>query len=180
MADAGPPRQESNLRTRLHELTQKDGAPFVPYAVWKIYFRRICHLGVAACAAYFGRTDHPVSRTRRSSKRRQDPITSSCGCTRCFRSCSLDGDTGAAHRPSSCLARCFFSHSVRRGRKKLAPPSDCRSHDPACRRYARDLYSSRGYTPWSPEMNAWSSDPIPARFLQHRTALERQGALVSR
>ena len=27
-------------------------------------------------------------------------------------------------------------------------------------------------------MNAWSSDPIPARFLQHRTALERQGALV--
>jgi ubiquinol-cytochrome c reductase cytochrome b subunit len=35
-----------------------------------------------------------------------------------------------------------------------------------------------GYTPWSPEMNAWSSDPIPARFLQHRTALERQGALV--
>jgi ubiquinol-cytochrome c reductase cytochrome b subunit len=35
-----------------------------------------------------------------------------------------------------------------------------------------------GYTPWSPEMNAWSSDPIPVRFLQHRTALERQGALV--
>jgi len=27
-------------------------------------------------------------------------------------------------------------------------------------------------------MNAWSSDPIPARVLQHRTALERQGALV--
>jgi ubiquinol-cytochrome c reductase cytochrome b subunit len=27
-------------------------------------------------------------------------------------------------------------------------------------------------------MNAWSSDPIPPRFLQRRTALERQGALV--
>ena len=27
-------------------------------------------------------------------------------------------------------------------------------------------------------MNAWSSDPIPPRFLQQRTALERQGALV--
>jgi ubiquinol-cytochrome c reductase cytochrome b subunit len=27
-------------------------------------------------------------------------------------------------------------------------------------------------------MNAWSAEPIPARFLQHRTALERQGALV--
>jgi ubiquinol-cytochrome c reductase cytochrome b subunit len=27
-------------------------------------------------------------------------------------------------------------------------------------------------------MNAWSSDPIPSQFLEHRTALERQGALV--
>ena len=27
-------------------------------------------------------------------------------------------------------------------------------------------------------MNAWSSSPIPLRFLQHRTALDRQGALV--
>jgi ubiquinol-cytochrome c reductase cytochrome b subunit len=35
-----------------------------------------------------------------------------------------------------------------------------------------------GYTPWSPHMNAWSGDLIPARFLQHRTALQRQGALV--
>jgi ubiquinol-cytochrome c reductase cytochrome b subunit len=27
-------------------------------------------------------------------------------------------------------------------------------------------------------MNAWSSDPIPARYLKGRSALERQGALV--
>jgi ubiquinol-cytochrome c reductase cytochrome b subunit len=31
--------------------------------------------------------------------------------------------------------------------------------------------------PWSPHMNAWSSDPVPDQFL-HGTALERQGALV--
>jgi len=35
-----------------------------------------------------------------------------------------------------------------------------------------------GYTPWSPHMNAWSGDPVPARMLQGTTALERQGALV--
>jgi ubiquinol-cytochrome c reductase cytochrome b subunit len=35
-----------------------------------------------------------------------------------------------------------------------------------------------GYTPWSPKMEAWSGEPIPAEFLHGRTALERQGALV--
>jgi ubiquinol-cytochrome c reductase cytochrome b subunit len=33
-------------------------------------------------------------------------------------------------------------------------------------------------TPWSPEMEAWSSDPIPAQYLASRSALERQGALL--
>jgi ubiquinol-cytochrome c reductase cytochrome b subunit len=34
------------------------------------------------------------------------------------------------------------------------------------------------HTPWSPVMNAWSSQPIPAEYLHGRTALERRGALV--
>jgi ubiquinol-cytochrome c reductase cytochrome b subunit len=34
------------------------------------------------------------------------------------------------------------------------------------------------YAPWSPQMNAWSGEPVPARFLNGTTALERQGALV--
>lgn len=34
------------------------------------------------------------------------------------------------------------------------------------------------YAPWSPQMNAWSGEPVPARFLHGTTALERQGALV--
>src|SRR5215471_3488925 len=32
--------------------------------------------------------------------------------------------------------------------------------------------------PWSPVMDAWSGEPIPAKYLANRTALERQGALV--
>jgi ubiquinol-cytochrome c reductase cytochrome b subunit len=32
--------------------------------------------------------------------------------------------------------------------------------------------------PWSPVMDAWSGEPIPAKYLTKRTALERQGALV--
>jgi ubiquinol-cytochrome c reductase cytochrome b subunit len=34
------------------------------------------------------------------------------------------------------------------------------------------------YTPWSPIMNAWTSNPIPEADLKDRTPLERQGALV--
>lgn len=34
------------------------------------------------------------------------------------------------------------------------------------------------YTPWSPVMNAWTSDPVPAKYLHNRTPLESQGALV--
>jgi ubiquinol-cytochrome c reductase cytochrome b subunit len=34
------------------------------------------------------------------------------------------------------------------------------------------------YTPWSPIMNAWTSDPIPVGYLHDRTPLERQGAIV--
>ena len=33
-------------------------------------------------------------------------------------------------------------------------------------------------TPWSPRMDAWTREPIPAELIANRTALERQGALV--
>jgi ubiquinol-cytochrome c reductase cytochrome b subunit len=35
-----------------------------------------------------------------------------------------------------------------------------------------------GNAPWSPLMDAWSGEPIPAQYLKGRTALQRQGALV--
>lgn len=33
-------------------------------------------------------------------------------------------------------------------------------------------------TPWSPHMDAWSGDPIPAHFLAHVTPLQREGAII--
>lgn len=33
-------------------------------------------------------------------------------------------------------------------------------------------------TPWSPHMSAWSSDPVPAHFLEHATPLQREGAII--
>ena len=34
------------------------------------------------------------------------------------------------------------------------------------------------YTPWSPIMNAWSSDAVSVKYMHDRTPLEREGALV--
>lgn len=34
------------------------------------------------------------------------------------------------------------------------------------------------YAPWSPQMNAWSQNPTPPRYLKGRTPLELRGALV--
>ena len=34
------------------------------------------------------------------------------------------------------------------------------------------------YAPWSPHMEAWSGDPTPAQYVQGRSPLELQGALV--
>jgi ubiquinol-cytochrome c reductase cytochrome b subunit len=34
------------------------------------------------------------------------------------------------------------------------------------------------YTPWSPIMDAWTSDPTPPQYLRNRTPLEHQGAIV--
>lgn len=34
------------------------------------------------------------------------------------------------------------------------------------------------YAPWSPRMDAWSSEPVPPKLLVGRSALERQGAVV--
>jgi ubiquinol-cytochrome c reductase cytochrome b subunit len=34
------------------------------------------------------------------------------------------------------------------------------------------------YTPWSPVMDAWTSDPVPPAYLVHATPLEHQGAIV--
>jgi ubiquinol-cytochrome c reductase cytochrome b subunit len=35
-----------------------------------------------------------------------------------------------------------------------------------------------GSTPWSPHMDAWSGDPVPAQYLHKATPLVRQGAVI--
>src|SRR5271155_2322909 len=47
--------KRATYEAEYHALTKKDGAPFVPYAVWKdLFFAAFVLLAVAACAIYFG------------------------------------------------------------------------------------------------------------------------------
>src|SRR5499425_1817446 len=47
--------KRATYMTEYHELTKKEGAPFVPYAIWKdLFFAAFILLAVAACALYFG------------------------------------------------------------------------------------------------------------------------------
>src|SRR6202161_1928420 len=47
--------KKTTYETEYHELTKKDGEPFVPYAIWKdMFFVAFILLAVAACALYFG------------------------------------------------------------------------------------------------------------------------------
>jgi ubiquinol-cytochrome c reductase cytochrome b subunit len=47
--------RRATYEAEYHELTKRDGAPFVPYAVWKdLFFAGIILLAVAACALFFG------------------------------------------------------------------------------------------------------------------------------
>ena len=164
-----------------HELTQKDGAPFVPYAVWKdLFFAAFIVLAVATCAAYFGPfgpTGQPDPTIIQTAPRPDyfflwlyavlsflppsmetpalliGPVIV-IGALLLLPFLSGEGEKSWRRRPIAVLTILLVAVTL------------------------ATFTHLAGYTPWSPHMNAWSSDPIPARFLEHRTALERQGALV--
>ena len=173
--------KRATYENEYHELTQKDGAPFVPYAVWKdLFFAAFMVLAVATCAAYFGPfgpTGQPDPTVIQTAPRPDyfflwlyavlsflppsmetpalliGPVIV-IGALLLLPFLSGEGEKSWRRRPIAVLTILLVAVTL------------------------ATFTHLAGYTPWSPHMNAWSSDPIPARFLQHRTALERQGALV--
>jgi ubiquinol-cytochrome c reductase cytochrome b subunit len=173
--------KRATYENEYHELTRKDGAPFVPYAVWKdLFFAASIVLAVAACAAYFGPfgpTGQPDPTIIQTAPRPDyfflwlyavlsflppsmetpalliGPVIV-IGALLLLPFLSGEGEKSWRRRPIAVLTILLVAVTL------------------------ATFTHLAGYTPWSPHMNAWSSEPIPARFLQHRTALERQGALV--
>jgi ubiquinol-cytochrome c reductase cytochrome b subunit len=164
-----------------HELTHKQGVPFVPNAVWKdILFSAFILLSIAACAVYFGPFGpggQPDPTVIQTSPRpdffflwlyallsflppsAETPILLIGPAIGIIVLLALplvagEGEKSWKRRPIAVLAMLLIAVAL------------------------GTLTHLAEHTPWSPVMNAWSAEPIPQEYLQRRTALERRGALV--
>jgi ubiquinol-cytochrome c reductase cytochrome b subunit len=163
------------------ELTHKEGVPFVPQAVWKdIFFSAFILLSIAACAVYFGpfgpggQPDPTIIQTAPRPDyfflwiyallsflppSAETPILLIGPAIGIIILLALplvagEGEKSWKRRPIAVLTVLLIAVAL------------------------GTLTHLGGYTPWSPVMDAWSSQPIPSEYLQGRTALQRRGALV--
>lgn len=173
--------KRATYTSEYHELTKKEGAPFVPYAVWKdMFFAAFILLAVAACALYFGpfgptgRPDPTIIQTvpkpdyfflwlyallsllppsLETPALLIGPVVVIAALI-LLPFLSGEGEKSWRRRPIAVLTVLLTAITL------------------------GTFTHLAGFTPWSPQMNAWSGDPVPAKFLRGTTALERQGALV--
>jgi ubiquinol-cytochrome c reductase cytochrome b subunit len=164
-----------------HELTKKDGLPFVPGAIWKdMFFAAFVMLALGACAYYFGPfgpsglADPTIIQTVPRPDffflwlyavlsflppSMETPVLLICPVLIILALLLLpfifgEGEKSWRRRPIAVLTILLVAVSLA-------------------------AFTQLGvHTPWSPLMDAWSGIPIPNDFLLNRTALERQGALV--
>jgi ubiquinol-cytochrome c reductase cytochrome b subunit len=163
------------------ELVHKDGIPFVPGAIVKdMFFSGFILLAVAACALYFGpfgpsgQPDPTIIQT----VPRPDYFFLWLYAVLSLLPPSMETPAlliGPVIALGVLLALPFFSGEGEKSWKRrpiavltillVAVALGTFTH-------------LAGNAPWSPVMDAWSGEPIPAQFLKGRTALERQGAIV--
>jgi ubiquinol-cytochrome c reductase cytochrome b subunit len=163
------------------ELVRKDGVPFVPDAVWKdAIFAAAILLAVIACAFFFG----PFGPTGQP-----DPTVIQTAPKPDFAFLWIYAVL-AFLPPSLETPFLLVVPVVLIGFLLLLPLAAGEGEKHWSRRPVAVLmvaliavtlgvFTRLGtYTPWSPIMDAWASDPVPAEYLRGRTPLERQGALV--
>ena len=173
--------RKSTYMQEYHELTKKTGIPFIPDAAWKdAIFAIAIMLSVMACALLFG----PFGPTGQP-----DPTIIETAPKPDF--AFLWIYAVLAYLPPSLETPIMFIAPILGiGAMLLLPLVAGEGEKHWSRRpvavlmlaviaVALGAFTRLGtYTPWSPVMDAWSSDPIPVSYLQGRTPLERQGALV--
>jgi ubiquinol-cytochrome c reductase cytochrome b subunit len=164
-----------------HELTKKDGVPFVPSAVWKdLFFGGFILLSIAACAVYFGpfgpsgRPDPTIIQTAPSP----DFFFLWLYAVLSLLPPSMETPALLVGPVVAILVLLLLPFLSGEGEKswKRRPIAVLTILITAVS--LGTFTHLAGYAPWSPLMDAWSEIPIPHEFLQNRTALERQGALV--
>jgi ubiquinol-cytochrome c reductase cytochrome b subunit len=173
--------RKATYEKQYHELTEKDGVPFWPGAIYKdIFFSGSIIVALMLVAAYFGpfgpsgRPDPTIIQTvprpdyfflwiyallsllpanMETPALLIGPVVAILGLL-LLPFISGEGEKSWRRRPIAVLSILLVAVAL------------------------GTFTSLANNPPWSPVMDAWSGDPIPPQLLQHRTALERQGALV--
>jgi ubiquinol-cytochrome c reductase cytochrome b subunit len=164
-----------------HELTQRDGVPFVPGAVAKdLVFSGALLLALVVCALLFGpfgpggQPDPAIIQTAP----RPDFFFLWLYAVLSLLPPSLETPVlliGPAIALAVLVGLPFFSGEGEKSwkRRPIAVLSIL-----LVAVSLGTLTRLAIHAPWSPEMDAWSGDPIPPKYLKNHTALQRQGALV--
>jgi ubiquinol-cytochrome c reductase cytochrome b subunit len=164
-----------------HELTKKDGLPFVPGAVYKdMFFAAFIMLALGACAYYFGPfgPSGPPDPTIIQTVPRPDFFFLWLYAVLSFLPPSMETPVLLIGPVLGILALLLLPFVFGEGEKswRRRPIAVLTIVLVAV---SLTAFTQLGlHTPWSPLMDAWSRIPIPNDFLHNRTALERQGALV--
>jgi len=164
-----------------HEETRKHGVPFIPVAAWKdAFFSATIIFAILACAAYFGPfgpSGYPDPTIIQTIPKpdffflwlyamlallppsMETPLlligpVIAIGFLVLLPFISGEGEKSWKRRPIAVVTLLLIAVALGTF-TRLAT-----------------------YSPWSPVMDAWSGDPVPVEFLNGRTPLERQGALV--
>jgi ubiquinol-cytochrome c reductase cytochrome b subunit len=173
--------RKSTYVREYHELTKQSGIPFVPDAAWKdAIFAAAIMLSVVACALIFGpfgptgQPDPTIIQTAPKPDfaflwiyavlaylppKLETPVmfiapVLAIGAMLLLPLVAGEGEKHWSRRPVAVLMLAVIAVTL-------------------------GVFTRLGmYTPWSPVMDAWTSDPIPVTYLHDRTPLERQGAIV--
>jgi ubiquinol-cytochrome c reductase cytochrome b subunit len=163
------------------ELVKKDGEPFVPYAIWKdLFFAAFILAAVAACAIYFGpfgpsgRPDPTIIQTAP----RPDYFFLWMYALLSLLPPSLETPALLIGPVVAIFALILLPFVFGEGEKSWRRRPVAVLSILLIAVTLGTFTHLAGFAPWSPHMNAWSGDPVPDRFLNGTTALERQGALV--
>src|SRR6202140_2569941 len=164
-----------------HALTKSEGAPFVPYAVWKdLFCAGFIILAVAACAFYFGPfgpTGQPDPTIIQTAPK-PDYFFLWLYALLSLLPPSLETPFLLIGPPLVIIGLILLPFLSGEGEKSW-------KRRPIAVVTVLMIAITLGtftrmaqFTPWSPHMNAWSGDPVPDKSIHGSTALERQGALV--
>ena len=164
-----------------HELTKKDGLPFVPGAIWKdLFFSALILFSLAFCAYHFGPfgPSGPPDPTIIQTVPRPDFFFLWLYAVLSYLPASMETPALLIGPVVGILALLLLPFLSGEGEKSWRRrPLAVLTVLLAVVALATFTHLAQ-HTPWSPVMDAWSGIPIPNQILQNRTALERQGALV--